>query len=127
MHDLLIKYVFGETTPSESAEVRRWLQSDPANRKLYEQYKAIWEMGRKTASREADVAGPAETREAWRMMSARLGRGDTAKVEERGIKDSPRSWLRMAAVMVGLLLLGAGGYKLLLNRQPTPTKAVAVA
>jgi transmembrane sensor len=42
MDDLLIKYVLGEATRDEAAQVERWLVADAANRRLFDEYKALW-------------------------------------------------------------------------------------
>jgi ferric-dicitrate binding protein FerR (iron transport regulator) len=116
MDDLLIKYVLGEATPQEVAQIEQWLQADAANRRKLEQYKSLWAIGQQTAA--AARPGSEDAREAWRQLSARL--------EQHTVRDAPMAsnqsaaprWIRLAAVMTGLLLLSAAGYVLLTTNRP---------
>jgi ferric-dicitrate binding protein FerR (iron transport regulator) len=101
MDDLLIKYLLGEATTEEAARVERWLEADAVNRKRFEQYKTVWAISRRTADR----------------ASAGLGSGSMSGQERRGRVKGMRR-LRLAAVMIGILLLAAGGYFLLMTRRP---------
>jgi ferric-dicitrate binding protein FerR (iron transport regulator) len=105
MDDLLIKYVLGETTPEEAAQVGRWLEADAANRRRYEQYKTLWAIGRQTAAQASAELGSADNQLAWRRLKSTPARENTRQVRRFG-------WLRLAAVATGTLLLGAGGYLL---------------
>ena len=115
MEDLLIKYVTGEATPQEVAEVERWLREDGANRQKFEQYKTLWEMGRRMSRTTGE---PADARQAWRQVAGRLGQ--PSKPNEQVImkrRAMPR-WIRVAAAMTGFLILSGTGYILLKNRRP---------
>lgn len=77
MEDLLIKYVMGEATREEMAQVERWLEADAANRRLYEEYKTVWLLSRQTAMREsaepADTGKPGSDSGQWRLRGAGVG------------------------------------------------------
>jgi transmembrane sensor len=110
MDDLLIKYLLGEATAEEVAQVERWLEADAANRKRYEQYKSLWAVGRKMAETEMKRSAP--------------GRPEFWKERRPGQRRNERraaGRLRLAAVMTGILLLAAGGYLLLMPRQQVAT------
>jgi transmembrane sensor len=103
MDDLLIKYLLGEATTAEAAQVERWLEADAVNRQRYEQYRAVWAISRRTAEQASARSG------------SRFGAGSGQ--ERRGsVKRIGR--LRLAAVMIGVLLLAAGGYFLLMTHRP---------
>ena len=78
MDDLLIKYLLGEASSEEIARVERWLAEDAANKARYEQFKALWKIGRRTA-----LSGPPtlqDTRAAFQQVRQGLRhRGNRAK------------------------------------------------
>ena len=41
--DLLVKYLVGEATPNESAQVQQWINAAEQNRQYYNQFKKIWD------------------------------------------------------------------------------------
>ncbi|HET6252586.1 MAG TPA: FecR domain-containing protein [Puia sp.] len=134
MDDLLIKYLLGEATGEEVAQVERWLEADAVNRVRLEQYKTLWTVGRRMAHKDSAGLGSGDTRKAWRQVQSTLGQATSAGIGrvERGGKDyghpggklsqpvmgNGKGWLRLAAVVVGILLLGVSGYLMLMNRQP---------
>jgi ferric-dicitrate binding protein FerR (iron transport regulator) len=131
MDDLLIKYLLGEATSGEAAEVERWIAADPGNRSVYEQYKALWRVARRTAVDGAEMADP---RQAWPKLRTKL-RQNGARIKPEGEEDSAEirigyrkagagtGWLRPAAILIGILLLGAAAYLTLLNRRPVASSA----
>jgi transmembrane sensor len=115
MDDLLIKYVLGEATGEEAAKVDRWLEADAANRRRYEQYKTLWAVARRTAAEESERSG--------RLMPENWVR----TAPERRVRLAGTGWLRLAAVVIGVLLLGAGGYWMLMpHRKVAGPDAVPV-
>jgi transmembrane sensor len=104
MEDLLIKYVLGEATGEEAAQVGQWLEADAANRRLYEEYKTLWALSRQTAAKESARLGSAETRMAWRRLKSK-------PAEEGSHRARGFGWLRLAAAAILILVLG-GGYLL---------------
>jgi ferric-dicitrate binding protein FerR (iron transport regulator) len=124
MEDLLIKYVMGEATGEEAAQVKRWLEADASNRRRYEEYKTLWAVSRQTAARES--AGSADVQEAWqRLRSTAAPRSGDGVLREKSVWLVRPGWLR-AAVVAGTLILGAGGYLLFMNhRRVAKTPPVA--
>jgi transmembrane sensor len=119
MDELLIKYLLEEATPEEAARVGRWLAADAANRARYEQFKAVWGLGRKMAESDSASALSGQ-RAAWRGFKQNLEHGVTPVARVRRIIGG-----RAAAVFIGLLVLGAGLYFLLLKgRSSSPVIAV---
>jgi len=120
MDDLLIKYVLGEATREEAAQVERWLEADAANRRRYEEYRTLWMITRQTAARES--AESVNSGEAWRQLRSTFG-------QKKGmVRLGGQRWLRVAAMVAGALILGAGGYLILMNHRPdakiTPVAAM---
>jgi transmembrane sensor len=107
MDDLLIKYLLGEATTEEAAQVKRWLEADAANRKRFEQYKTVWAISRRTAEQASVKLGSGSVSR-FGAGSGRERRGDVKRIGR----------LRLAAVMIGILLLTAGGYFALMTRRP---------
>ena len=93
------RYLAGESTPSEVAEVDAWLAADPGHREVMATLATAW----KTAG-ESRGHRPADVEHAWRKMSASL---DTleAPVPLR-TRWTARPVLRIAAALV--LATGAG-------------------
>jgi transmembrane sensor len=117
MEDLLIKYVTGEATREETAEVERWLEADAANRRLYEEYKTLWKLSRQTAAEAS--AGPVDASEAWKRLRPGLGK------ERKEVWLSRPGWLRLAAAAIVILVFG-GGY-LLISTHRSDAKITPVA
>jgi ferric-dicitrate binding protein FerR (iron transport regulator) len=120
MDDLLIKYLLGEATPEEAAQVDRWLEADAVNRKRYEQYKRLWAISRRTAAANAarsGLAGSGSVGLPERIVEVPAVGDRTVEIRERGNR-SRTARLRLAAVTIGILLLGVGGYLMLMNRRP---------
>lgn len=131
MDDLLIKYLLGETTPEEEARVVQWLQADEANRVRLEQFRAVWGLGRRLAAEEA-AAG--DTVGAWSALRQKLADGSTRESDRVAaglpgrapVRRMPVRWV--AAAIVGMLAVGAGGYALLKHeRQGQPVIAIGKA
>jgi ferric-dicitrate binding protein FerR (iron transport regulator) len=115
MDDLLIKYLLGEATTEEVAQVKRWLEADAANRQRYEQFRAVWAISRRTAEQASARSGSGSG------FGSRFGAGSgfgsgSGKEKTGNVKRIGR--LRLAAVMIGILLLAAGGYFLLMTHRP---------
>ncbi len=101
------------------AQVERWLEADAANRRLYEEYKTVWLLSRQTAMRES--AEPADTGEAWqRFRSMAITRSGVGSCGRKRIRQGGRGWMRVAAMVAGTLILGAGGYLIWMNHRPDP-------
>ncbi|HLX67949.1 MAG TPA: FecR domain-containing protein [Puia sp.] len=119
MDDLLIKYVLGEATREEAAQVERWLEADAANRRRYEEYKTLWAVSRRTAAREsAESKGSVDVQEAWQRLRS-------APVGERSDRVRRLGWLRFAAAAIVILVFG-GVYLLFSNHRPDVVRVPGV-
>ena len=113
MDDLLIKYLFGETTPDETVRVLQWLSEDAGNRERYEQLKTVWEISGRNDSSPAPDTQQALQRLKRRVQGAGAGGGAGADANTgAGAKVSYR-FLRTwgaAAVFAGIVCIGGGAY-----------------
>jgi len=118
MDDLLIKYLLGEATTEEAAQVERWLGADAANRRRFEQYRTLWAISRRTAEQASARLG----------SGVKPGSGSKRGLGHEGMGRAKRiGRLRLAAVMIGILLLAAGGYFILMTRRPVAATPTSVA
>ena len=89
----LAKYLAGECTPGEQAEVERWLAESPVHQKYLDELKWLWTHsagGRTTPPREVD------TEKALQQVKNRLRMPGTSPV----LHIQKGFWLRVAAVFV---------------------------
>lgn len=135
MDDLLIKYLLGETTPDENARVREWLVASKENRQRLEQFRAIWQLSGQTPASDTP-----DKSDIWQRVREKMsaetedGTGKAARVEARngaGKEEAtifrPR-WYRIwkvAAILAGIVVLGALGY--VWTHHPSTTVAAASA
>jgi len=131
MDDLLIKYLLGEASSEEIARVEQWLAEDAANKARYEQFKALWKIGRRTA-----LSGPPtlqdtraafqQVRQGLRHRGNRVGLGRPAGIGNRAEARTGPMRIggmrvgRLAAILTGALLLGAGIYSILRSHLRAP-------
>ena len=56
LHDLMSGYFIGNLTESEHQELKNYLASNPADRKIFEDYRLLWsESGQKNPLKQIDV------------------------------------------------------------------------
>lgn len=95
-YTILIKFIDGQASPAETAEVAAWLDAAPGNRELYFQVKDILDQQRVSAvTRE-------ETDQRWEQIAGQLQQDTTGRVPVRRL-----GWLKYAAAV--LVLIVAGG------------------
>lgn len=95
--ELLVKYLLGEASVPEQEEVQAWVSESDANRKLFEDFKLIWNESKKLAA-----ASTLDENAAWERFKQR-----TEHQAPRTISLSPSySWMRAAAILI--LLVGGG-------------------
>lgn len=115
-YSILIKFIEGQASREETAEVVAWLQASPGNQALYFQVKDIFDQ--QLAAKIPATAAE----ESWRQVAEKLSASpQPAPVRRLG-------WLKIAAA-VAILLLAGGITTYLLTRtapQPAPL-AVVVA
>jgi transmembrane sensor len=100
MDELIAKYLLGEATAAEVAEVERWVAENEANRKQFEHFRFLWDESRKLAA----VSNADETL-AWQRFKQKL----EVPAQQPGIVISllkKNQWLKIAAA-VAILLTGA--------------------
>jgi ferric-dicitrate binding protein FerR (iron transport regulator) len=119
MDELLIKYLLEEASPEEAARVERWLAADAVNRARYEQFKAVWGLGRRMAE-SGSASSSSGQREAWRGFKQKLEQGVAPVAPVRRIIRG-----RAAAVFIGLLVLGAASYALFWRSAQPSGKSLA--
>lgn len=92
---LLIRYMLGEATEAEKAEVEAWLDESPANRKYYEGFEYVWKESRLQAPSPV-----VSEEEAWERFRERV------REKEKPVRPlTARPWFRVAAMAT--LLAGA--------------------
>lgn len=106
MDDVIGKVLAGEATGEEQLQVEQWARENDANRKYYDQLKAIFE---KAAS--ANVQIQFDTDAAWRRVKQRLGQNPDLKFKVQSSKfkvEEAGYWsvLRIAAGVIFLLGVG---------------------
>lgn len=97
--DLLVKYLVGEATESESRQAQQWIHASDANRKYYDDLKRIW----KESERIADGSKVNEDA-AWLRLQNRISKSEPTKV----IRKSPvlgSQWLKIAASVIFLFMI----------------------
>lgn len=92
---MLIRYMLGEATEAERAEVEAWLNESPVNRKYYEGFEYVWKESRLQGSSPV-----VNEDEAWERFRERVGE------KENPLRPfTARPWFRVAAMAT--LLAGA--------------------
>ncbi len=115
-HDLLVKYLHGETTAEEAVQIRAWLAESPEHQKQYEQLVQIWEQSRRLAANST-----VDENAAWLRLKQRLQQPAFQKPIVRTITRT--GWWRIAALVMlvaGVAVLAYYGQK----SQPVQTIAV---
>jgi hypothetical protein len=135
MDDLLIKYLLGEATPDEKARFGEWLSADDRNRRRYEEFRTVWTMSRRTIAPDMPDRQVALERFRQRRSMAAAPAVEPALAVEpapevepapsvNSVRRSFRPW-RAAAILVGLLVMGA--VIRMVFKQPRETPAIAAA
>ncbi len=103
----LARYISGDCSPEEEAEIRDWIDSDPERVELVEELRRVWEMsGRREVAWDVDAA--------WeRLLAARAAHRTTgsgvpsSSAEVRGARQGGgRAWWLSAAAVI-LVAIGA--------------------
>lgn len=94
--ELLVKYLLGEATDQEVADVGEWLQASTDNRKQFENFKLIWDKSRQLAE-----ISTVDENAAWERFKTRI-ETESAKQTKTINLSTRRNVLQAAA---GLLVL----------------------
>jgi transmembrane sensor len=102
--EALARYVAGESSDAERAEMGRWIAADPANAELLAGVERIWSRaGRVAAAAPVDVEG------ALASVLARMDEPEVRELVPRGSARGRGGWWRnvlVAASLVGVAALG---------------------
>src|SRR5471030_2283889 len=88
-HELLVKYITGETSTAENLQVEKWIEADAENKRYYEHFKLIWNESLKLAN-DNDV----DEDKAWERFRGRIHDEYVAKAKSR----NNYQWLKVAVV-----------------------------
>jgi transmembrane sensor len=99
-NNLLAKYFDETANMNELAQINDWLEEDPEHEKVLKDYQKIWT---KTDKQTQDFQPNSDL--AWQKVSAKIK-----------AKKSNQNYLKIAAAIAGLLLLGT--YFIIKNNQP---------
>lgn len=95
--DLLVKYLVGETTETESRQAEQWINASDANQKYYAGLKLIWqESERITADSKVNED------DAWLHLQNRINKN--AKDVQKPSLFMGRQWLKIAASILFICL-----------------------
>ncbi|HVU96425.1 MAG TPA: FecR domain-containing protein [Puia sp.] len=110
MDELLIKYVLEEATDEERRQVEAWVAESPENLRRLEEFHRVWAFGQRTAA-------PVRTDEVAALTRLKQRMAPSAPVRKMRIG-------RVAAVIAGLLAVGAGTWTAL-HQKKAPTVVTA--
>ena len=99
--ELLAKFVAGQASETEVAQVEAWANEHPDKRAYLESLMWVW-----NNSEEVNEADLLETDIAWGQFSKTLEAKDEAKVVEMKQVISRWTWIRVAAVIAVLIAVG---------------------
>ncbi len=99
--DILVKYLAGEASEDEQAEVQQWLKNNPANKKYYYDFKLIWNL-----SKHNSPTSTVNEDEAWTRFKQRIDSGKP--VSKSSAFAQSYNWMKIAAVL--LLMVGSGAW-----------------
>ena len=114
--DLLVKYMLGEASPAERAQVEEWLAEGEENQAYYQQLQRVWEMSRSLA-RSSEV----DTDAAWQRFRTRI-HGGTPEAVVRPMRRT--GWWRVAALFI--LIIGAAILTYTLVNREAPVEQLSL-
>jgi transmembrane sensor len=104
--DMLVKYLLGEADATEVGQVQAWINSHPANRKHFDQFKLIWDESKKLSNQTTITTDAAWGRFQERIKNEEQSSTQVASPAARTIALGGMSWMKAAAVLV--MLIGSG-------------------
>ena len=98
----LVNYLTGHFTSTDSAALKEWLEKNENNKILFDQFVSIWQ-----TNSFKNISSQIQLEEAWNELNSRL------KKNKNPLNISWIELIRIAAVFVIALFIGALGYYLL--------------
>lgn len=96
----IARYLTGEATEAERAELEDWMAADPLNIDTYNEIKRIWEKS------DTLIAGPTvDKAKAWEKVSARIQKPAAPTVDKGKVISFP-AWARYSVAAAAILLVG---------------------
>lgn len=114
--DLLVKYLLGEATAEERAQVEAWLAASESNRTYYAQLQQVWERSKALA-----VVKEVDEEAAWQRFRTRLRDGQP-KAVVKAVHSS--GWWRIAALLV--LMAGVAFFAYTWLARETPVQELSL-
>ncbi len=103
--DLIVRELAGETTPEESARLKAWIEKDPANLNIYNEYRKVWlDMDKVKGKTSADVDFE------WQRLEKAIDAEPVVTLKKR---QTSMPFIRIAASLIILTTVGAGIFYLL--------------
>src|SRR5690606_29809093 len=115
--ELIGKYLAGEATAAEQAEVEAWVRVSDSNQKYFDQIKTVFV--RAEAVREWQQF---DTDAAWNRLKSKLSKPEARTIAFKSENKTALYW-RVAASL--LLVLSVSYFAYRLSTQPTETIAIA--
>ncbi len=105
--ELITRHLSGETNHSEEQELKQWLEKDPDNPKLLEEYRSVWDK----LGRIESVAGLDLDAE-WKVLESRMVESGKLRTMQAGRTRSAGFYIGRIAVaaMLALILTFSGIY-----------------
>jgi ferric-dicitrate binding protein FerR (iron transport regulator) len=108
--DLLVKYLLGEATAGERAQVEEWLAASEANQAYYVQLQQVWEHSKALASTKK-----VDEEAAWQRLRTRIHNGQGVAVV-KPLRSA--GWWRIAALFIVVIGLAFFAYTWLTRETP---------
>ncbi len=103
--DLIAKFLAREATETESEAVNDWLLDSDENEKYFFEVQKVWEKAGKQAANKSKTFRKVDTDAAWQKL-----RGKEAKVVQMKPKRTAVPFMRIAAAIAFLLVVGFAWY-----------------
>jgi transmembrane sensor len=100
-HNLIIKFFAGEISDSELVELKKWLELDPGNRRIFNQENELWQEASFHTKLENYKTDPA-----WISISGRLGLGKNNLKSVTVLRKNSFRTIIAAAALACLIAIG---------------------
>jgi transmembrane sensor len=102
---LILKSLSGSLTPEEGQELRLWLDENPENRLLLEEYRKVWQL-----SNRPDELPDFQTRQEWQKLESAIQQDRAAAARPHPVPSRRSPLLAIAASLAFLILCAVGLY-----------------